>query len=126
MSALPVMDDDGRISVPREIREAAGLRSGDSFQFRVIGPREVAFAATENQQSNGSVTVDCPADSPATFQVTDSSVDWSTVELPKMSLDEFLAKYGPGEPIDDWQTFREAAEAEQGDELVRRIRAGLE
>lgn len=91
MSALPKLDDDGLIKVPKEIQDAAGLHPGDVVAFRVVGPGKVELTT-----------------------------------LRPISLDELLAKYGPGEPISDWSAFRVGAEAEQGDEFLRRVREGDE
>jgi len=41
MSALPVIEKDGRVSVPQEVRDAAGLQVGDAVVFTVEGPGKV-------------------------------------------------------------------------------------
>jgi hypothetical protein len=127
MSALPKLDDDGLIRIPKQIRDAAGFQTGDSIRFTVIGPGEVALTTCPTDYNDDACRHSTtPGETNGSGSPGEEATDWDSAEFPKLSLDEFLAKYGPGEPIDDWNAFREAAEAEQGDEFVRRMRAGLE
>lgn len=91
MDTLPKVQDKGEITLPSEVREAAGIQPGDIVEFRVIGPGKVELTTRQS-----------------------------------INLDYWIAKYGGGPPITDWSTFVQEAEAELGDEIVRRIRDGIE
>jgi AbrB family looped-hinge helix DNA binding protein len=91
MTARPKVQGEGQVTLPVEVREAAGIEPGDVVDFRVVGPGKVELTVRRS-----------------------------------MSLDEWRARYGGGEPIGDWSKFIEEAEADLGDELVQRIRNGVE
>jgi bifunctional DNA-binding transcriptional regulator/antitoxin component of YhaV-PrlF toxin-antitoxin module len=53
MATLPRLvriEEDGRVELPSDLREAAGLRAGDTVAVRVLGPGQMALV-TKQQMS---------------------------------------------------------------------------